>query len=133
MADKKKNLSVYEVDGKRINIIWQPKYLWSYPCCWLLKSKLKSYKKDGNSTVFISFAKDTKYGMAGKVYRVLGGVNAIECDFQDYYCQNTGHCYYVIPLDKLVEVDIQMPKEYLEQVEKFLEEQKEYVEDDISE
>ena len=130
---RKKNLSVYEIDGKRVNIICQPKYMWNYPCFWLLKSKLNAYKDGGNSTVLVSFAKDTKYGMTGKVYRVLGGVNAIVCNFEEYYCQNTGRSYYVIPLDKLVEVKMDMPKEYVEQVEQFLKEQKENGEDDISE
>lgn len=126
-----KKKSTIELEcGKKVNIVWQPKYLSSKPCFWLLKSKTKDYDEE-HPTVLVAFFKDTQYNLNEKIYRIKGGIGAVyECP--SFRHEETGYEYIEIPLGMLVEVsDLSLPPDFVEASRKEME-VKDVVEDDLS-
>lgn len=105
--------------GESINVIWQPKYIGTRREAWLLSEKLKKYQeKGGNQTVYITFEKDDRYGLSGRVFRVKGGHLHIELQCELFYHEETCCSYYCVPLDDLVEVTgIKLPCDFIRRVE----------------
>lgn len=114
-----KKPSTLHTGGVYVNVIWQPKYIGARREAWLLEGKMEKYlSKGGNQTVYITFEKDGRYNMSGRVYRVKGGHLHITMECELFHHEETGCNYYRVPLDDLVEVfDVPLPCAFLRRVE----------------
>ena len=114
------NQSTLRVDGKIVNVIWQPKYMEPRAGVWLLQQKLNEYDREKNHDVYITFERDVRYGFSGRVFLVAGGSRYIAEECELFHHEGTGFSYYLIPVTSLVEVfDVVLPPEFLARVEAF--------------